>query len=115
MTCQSSGRSPIMFIGFGALAGPSRMRMPRPPQNSTTFMSHHLEGRYGEHQPAAPLTDVAQLLADLGAQVPRQDQDVVRTVGRDPVRVMDRDVRTRQEPALFVRASVDRVTHQVGS
>src|SRR5882757_318364 len=107
MTCQSSGRSPIMFIGLGALAGPSRIRMPRPPQNSTTFMSDHLERRNGEHQLAAPLADVAQLLADLGPQVPGQDEDVVGTVLGDPVRVVDRDVRARQEPALLVRAAVD--------
>src|SRR3954469_18443742 len=106
MTCQSSGRSPIMFIGFGALAGPSRIRIPRPPQNKTTFMSHHLEGRDGEDQTATPLAYVAQLLADLGPQIPRQDDDIVGAVGCDSVRVMDGNVRTRQEPALLVRAAV---------
>src|SRR6266702_5214296 len=102
MTCHSSGRSPIMFIGFGALAGLSRMRMPRPPQNSTTFISHHLEGWDGEDQPPAPVPHVGELRGDLGAEVPRQDEDVVGTVGGDPVRVVDRDVRTREEPALLV-------------
>jgi hypothetical protein len=28
-----------MAIGFGAFVTPSRIRMPSPPQNSTTFMS----------------------------------------------------------------------------
>ena len=40
MTCHSSGRSPIMAIGLGPLVTPSRIRIPRPPQNSTTFMIH---------------------------------------------------------------------------
>src|SRR6266700_3642359 len=107
MTCHSSGRSPIMFIGLGALAGPSRMRMPRPPQNSTTFMSCHLQRGDREDQLAAPVPYVAQLGGDLSAQVPGQDQHIVGPVGGDPVRVVDRDVRTRQEPALLVRAAVD--------
>ena len=29
-----------MAIGLGALVTPSRIRMPRPPQKSTTFMIH---------------------------------------------------------------------------
>src|SRR5215212_224096 len=102
-----------MFIGFGALAGPSRMRMPRPPQNSTTFMSHHLEGRNGEYQTAAPLAYIAQLLADLGSEVPRQHEDIVGAIDRDSVRVVDRNVRTRKEPALLVWTAVDRVRDQV--
>ena len=28
-----------MVIGFGALVTPSRIRIPRPPQNSTTFIT----------------------------------------------------------------------------
>ena len=57
-----------IFIGFGALDAPSRIRMPRPPQKSTTFMldlafsnwlgSHHVQRRDREDQPAAPLPDV---------------------------------------------------------
>src|SRR4029450_10070511 len=108
MTCQSSGRSPIMFIGFGALAGPSRMRMPRPPQNSTTFTSHHLKGRGGEQQTATPVAYLAQLRADFRTEVPGQDENVVGTVVSDAVRRIDRDVRTGQELALLVRAAVNR-------
>src|SRR5438874_3729975 len=102
-----------MFIGFGALLGPSRIRMPSPPQNSTTFMSHHLQGGDREDQPAAPVPHVAQLRGDFGTEVPWQYQDVVRPVLRDPVRVVDRDVRTRKELPLLVRAAVDGVTHQI--
>src|ERR1043165_9743273 len=103
MTCHSNGRSPIMFIGFGALAGPSRMRMPKQPQNSTTFTSHHLESRNGENQPATPLAYIAQLLTDLRAQVPGQNDDVVGPVCRDALRRIDGNVGAGKEPPLLVR------------
>src|SRR5262245_32657725 len=38
MTCQSSGRYPIGTMGFGMVSEYSRIRVPRPPQNRTTFM-----------------------------------------------------------------------------
>src|SRR5215469_4634515 len=90
MTCQSSGRSPIIAMGFGAVDIPSRIRMPSPPQNSTTFMcqllsitnqtvwSDHAERRDREDQVRAPGPGVLELPADLLPQVPRQDKDVVR-------------------------------------
>jgi hypothetical protein len=38
MMCHNTGRLPIGIIGFGTGASlPDRMRMPRPPQNKTTF------------------------------------------------------------------------------
>src|ERR1700704_256335 len=37
MMCQSIGLPPISTIGFGRYSVSSRMRVPRPPQSSTTF------------------------------------------------------------------------------
>src|ERR1700753_954526 len=98
MTCQSSGRSPTMAMGLGAvLLVPSRIRMPRPPQNSTTFIvrpprSHDFECGNREDQPSAPGADVVELLADLLAEVSARDQHVVRRGRGDPLRGVDRDV-----------------------
>src|SRR4051812_3477524 len=38
MTCQRIGRYPIETMGFGTLSPASRILIPRPPQNSTTFI-----------------------------------------------------------------------------
>lgn len=39
MMCHSTGLVPIGIIGFGRGASvPERIRMPRPPQNKTTFI-----------------------------------------------------------------------------
>jgi hypothetical protein len=89
MTCQSIGRSPIMAIGLGPLLTPSRIRIPRPPQNRTTFTNYtsltftnhtsldDVELGNSEDEFPAPATYVIQLLADLLPEVPRQDEDVV--------------------------------------
>src|SRR5262245_6082480 len=116
MTCQSSGRSPTMAIGLGALVTPSRIRMPRPPQNNTTFIqapSDNLKRGNREYQPAAPVPDVVQLLGDLGPEIPRQHEDVVRFGLAEALWRADRDMRPRQELALLDRASVDCVGEQV--
>src|SRR5262245_13771525 len=117
MTCQSSGRSPTIAMGLGALVTPSRMRMPRPPQNSTTFIwapSDNLKRGNRDHQPATPVPDVVQLLGDLGPEIPRQHQDVVRFGLGEALWRVDRDVRPWQEFALLDRAPVDGVGEQVG-
>src|ERR1700729_1533761 len=102
MTYQNSGRSPTMVIGFGPLLTPSRMRIPSPPQNRTTFtlnnpqVSGDLKLGNPENQPAAPGPHVVQLLADLIPQVPGQDKDVVRPGLGERGRRVDRDVGARQ-------------------
>ena len=116
MTCHSSGRSPIIAIGLGALVDPSRIRMPRPPQNRTTFMRHLPLRRRAPgsgRRACRPSRARRRAARDLVAQVPRQDQDVVGPVGGDALRRVDRDVRARQEHALLVRAAVDGVLEQV--
>ena len=118
MTCHSSGRSPTIAIGLGPLVTPSRIRMPRPPQKSTTFMIHparnDLELGDREDELAAPLPDVAELVADFVPEIPRQDQNVVGLGLGQALRRVDRDMRARQELALLDRAAVDRVREQVG-
>src|SRR6478609_539834 len=39
MTCHRTGRDPMGIMGFGSDSDPERIRIPSPPQNSTTFMS----------------------------------------------------------------------------
>src|SRR5580658_685582 len=120
MTCQSSGRSPTIAIGFGPFVTPSRIRIPRPPQNNTTFTTHtsdsdDLERGNGEHQPPAPRADELELPADLLPQVPRQDNDVVRPGRGQSLGVVDRDVRAREELALLERAAINGVLEEVRS
>src|SRR5689334_13581476 len=111
-----------MAIGFGAFVTPSRIRMPSPPQNSTTFMSpvplqtacsDDFECGDREDQAPAPRMDVCQLRADLLAQVPRQDEYVVGLRFRDLPWRVDGDVRAGQEHALLVRRPVHGVGEQV--
>src|SRR5271156_4080867 len=113
MTCHSIGRSPIMAIGLGALLTPSRIRIPRPPQNKTTFTIHtsldDVELGDREDELPAPGTDVVELLADLIPQVPRQDEDVIGPGFGQAFRRVDRNVRAGQELPLLDRAAVDRV------
>src|SRR5215472_18151908 len=102
MTCQSSGRSPTIAMGLGPVVTPSRIRIPRPPQNSTTFTgstpySDNFKCRDREHQPAPPGPDVVKLRGDLVPEVPGQDKDVVGLGFRQPFGSVDRDMRTREE------------------
>ena len=55
-----------------------------------------------------------QLLDQLGPQVPREDEDVVRFVGGYLLGRQDRDAGARGEPAVLVGVAVDRVREQVG-
>src|SRR6266571_2959313 len=107
MTCQSSGRSPTIAIGFGAVLTPSRIRIPRPPQNSTTFTitPHSGDFKCGdrEDQPPAPGPDVVKLLADLFTEIPGQDQYVVGLGLGEALGRVDRDMRARQELTLLPR------------
>ena len=68
----------------------------------------------GEDQAPAPLPDVGELLGELVAQVPGQDQHVVGLVLGDPLRREDRDPGAGGEPAVLVGVAVDRVRQQVG-
>ena len=67
--------------------------MPRPPQNRTTFTSgvpaglEDLRLGNGHDELAAPFTDVTEPVGDLLAEVPGQDQHVVRTGLGDPRRM----------------------------
>src|SRR5215813_11140613 len=54
MTCHKIGWCPIGTIGFGMLSEYSRIRVPNPPQNKTTFMT--------------------RVLADLSLSDPRNDR-----------------------------------------
>src|ERR1700742_2050999 len=76
MTCQRSGRSPIIAIGLGAVVTVSCMRIPRPPQNSTTFMvcppiranSSVRLGRYFAHHPEVAPTCELRMVRNCGFQ-----------------------------------------------
>src|SRR5689334_8319313 len=122
MTCQSSGRSPTVAIGLGPVVVLSRMRMPRPPQNKTTFTvallsneSYDPELGNREHELAAPRAHVFELFADFLAQIPREHEDVIGLRLRELLGRVDRNVRARQELALFHRAAVDGVREQVAA
>src|ERR1041384_5057922 len=122
MTCHSSGRSPTIAIGLGPVVTPSRMRIPRPPQNKTTFIgypqkttsrSDDFKRGDREDQPASPGPDVGELLADLVPEVPRQDEDEIGPGLLEALGRVDRDVRAREELPLLHRAAVHGVGQQV--
>src|ERR1700735_2627070 len=123
MTCHSIGRSPIIAMGFGPLWTPSRMRIPRPPQKSTTFMIPHFaqmisssgDFEFGdrEDQPSPPRPDVAELATYFLPQVPGQDEHVVGPGLRETLRCVDRNMGTGQGFALFHRGAVHRVGEQI--
>src|SRR5215207_10053662 len=98
----------------------SRIRVPRPPQKSTTFMisvlgidDRHIGDR--DDELAAPGADVTHLLDDLVLEVPRQDQDVVGLELVERLDRMDRDVHAGGEPAVLVRVAIDRELEEVGA
>jgi len=62
-----------------------------------------------------PIAGVPELFADLGAQVPWQDQDVVGLHVRQVVDGIDRDVRARQKLPVLERISVDGERKQIRS
>src|ERR1700722_11125527 len=123
MTCHSIGRSPIIAMGFGPLWTPPRMRIPRPPQKSTTFMIPHFaqmisssgDFEFGdrEDQPSPPRPDVAELATYFLPLVPEQDEHVVGPALRETFRCVDRDMGTGQVFALFHRGAVHRVGEQI--
>src|SRR5438105_4267356 len=47
MTCQRIGRYPIVTMGLGTFSPASRIRIPRPPQKSTTFIGENLRDCVG--------------------------------------------------------------------
>src|SRR5690625_2953811 len=111
-------------MGLGTESGPDRIRSPSPPQNSTTFMTAPPHGWIGtsrqylkvgqrDDKSTTPRTHVIQLGRDLLAQVPRQNQHVIGSAHGDLVHVVDRNVRTGQELAVFERIPVDRERQQV--
>ena len=61
----------------------------------------------------APLARVGELLRDLPREVPGQDHDRVGTRLGDPLRRLDRDVRSRREPPVLVGIPVDGVVEEV--
>src|SRR5215218_7241089 len=76
-------------------------------------MDDYLRNRHDE--PSTPVADEGELLDDLVLQVPRKDQDEVRSALRNLARVLYRNVRAGQETALLVRVSVDGVIHEIRS
>src|SRR5712664_1452060 len=115
----------MLTIGLGMLSEYSRSRVPRPPQNRTTFMSvpaflaHpsriHLHVGDRHHELAPPPLHRALLLHDFVLQVPRQDQYVVRLGLEDLFRRVDGDVGARRESPVLVGVPIDRVVEEVRS
>jgi hypothetical protein len=62
--------------------------------------------RHRGQETSAPGTDALELAADLALEIPRQDQDIVRTELHQRLRRYHRDVGTGQELALLVGISV---------
>src|SRR5215831_16038390 len=118
MTCQSSGRSPTIAIGLGPLVTPSRIRIPRPPQNRTTFTfvisySDDFERGDGKDQPAAPRPDVVKLSGDFVFEVPGQNENIVGPGFGEALGRIDRDMGAREELPLLHRAPVNGVREKV--
>ena len=61
----------------------------------------------GGDEPSSPFGDPGHLLADLGTQVPRQDEQQVGPELTQDVRMEDRQATAGQKASLFVRAAID--------
>jgi hypothetical protein len=63
----------------------------------------------------APLSRVGELIGDLFAQIPRQDEDVVRPCLRKLIGRENRNVRARREATVLVGAAVDEIVDEIGA
>ena len=91
-----------------ACADPARRRRSRP--------SQHFHPRDRDDDSARPTRACRTSWADdLVLEVPREDQDEVRTGVLERLRMLDRDVGAGQELALLVRVAIDREVEQVGA
>src|SRR3984957_18268773 len=120
MTCQSTGREPIVTMGFGTSSEYPRSLIPAPPQNSTTFIlatsvtnSANRNFRDGDYEVAAPFPNVLQLFHNFIFEIPGKNDHVIRFCLANPVRMIDRDMSTGQESALLVRTAIHRVLDQI--
>src|SRR5262249_33984104 len=63
----------------------------------------------------SPLPRKRQLIDDFALEVPRQDQNVIRLGRVDPLRLVDRNMRTWQKTTLLMRVSVDRILDEIAA
>ena len=72
------------------------------PEELDAWLGQDPGARNRNDQPRPPLTNERELLGDLALEVPRQDQDVVGPLLLDPLRRVDRNVRSGQKlPCLY--------------
>src|ERR1051325_10791350 len=101
MMCQRIGLPPISTIGLGRIAVSSAKRAPFPPARITTFISMRHRLREGGNEAAARGTVRLLLAHDLGGEVPRQYDDIVRTLVEERRDRPDRNVHAgRKQPYL---------------
>src|SRR6266852_3637234 len=74
-------------------------------------MNPHLRNR--RYAPAAPFPYIGHLSHDLLAEIPGQQQQIVRLRFGDPVGMVYYDVGARQEAALLVGAAIDDIVDEV--
>src|SRR5213594_2949426 len=78
-----------------------------------SLMNLHLRNRHNELP--APLANKRILLDDFVFQIPRKNQQKVRLRLPDAIRRKNRNVRPRQESAVFVGIAVHRVIKEIRS
>jgi hypothetical protein len=122
MTCHNTGRLAIGIIGFGSDWFSARIRIPRPPQNRTTFIAippvlsrlrEHFESRQADDQLPSPVMYIFELRSNLRSKVPRHDDDEIGAVVGEPPDGMNGDVRARQKPPMLVGISIHCVRLQI--
>src|ERR1044071_2647119 len=99
-------------MGCGIFAEYSRILVPSPPQNSTTFIFllpgiDDGEVGNGDYELASPFSDMSHLPHDFLLQIPRQNQNVIRSRLVDHFRRVDGNVHPRREPAMLVGIAID--------
>src|SRR5882724_6472708 len=103
---------PTGTMGLGIFSEYSRIRVPRPPQKSTTFMfdAPRIDiGQLGHRNDvfAAPCAHMLHLLHDLQLEIPGQDEEIVRLRLIHRGGRQDRYMRARRELTVLVDVAVD--------
>src|SRR6266404_614841 len=67
-----------------------------------------------DHEAPTPFANARELFHDLALEIPREDEDVVRTRIPQPLWRKDRDVSARKKLSVFMRTPVDGEVQKIG-
>jgi hypothetical protein len=68
---------------------------------------------YGHYEAPAPLPNITHLFDNFLLNIPGKDQDIIRSILPDPIRVPDRNAASRQIAVLLVRIPVHCIVQKI--